>query len=94
MCFGNVIVEDKDEGMNVVILYKIIRDFNIFSNYNDSVIVIEEIIGKLCSNEFLNIGVVRDFMEYVCLREYILYEIYVFFIEKKLVLILLVFCVL
>lgn len=95
MCFGNVIVEDKDEGMNVVILYKIIRDFIIFSNYNDSVIVIKEIIGELCSNEFLNIGVVWDFMEYVCLREYsILYEIYVFFIEKKLVLILLVFCVL
>lgn len=66
MCFGNVIVEDKDEGMNVVILYKIIRDFIIFSNYNDSVIVIKEIIGELCSNEFLNIGVVRDFMEYVC----------------------------
>lgn len=57
MCFGNVIVEDKDEGMNVVILYKIIRDFIIFSNYNDSVIVIKEIIGELCSNEFLNIGV-------------------------------------
>lgn len=83
MCFGNVIVEDKDEGMNVVILYKIIRDFIIFSNYNDSVIVIKEIIGELCSNEFLNIGVVRDFMEYVCLREYILYMKYMYFLLKK-----------
>lgn len=86
--------EDKDEGMNAVTLYKIIRDSITSSNYNDSVIVIKETTGELCSNESLNIGAVRDFTEHVRLREHTLYEIYVPFIEKKSALILLVFRVL
>lgn len=85
-----VTAEDKDEGMNAVTLYKIIRDSNTSSNYNDSVIVIEETTGKLCSNESLNIGAVRDFTEHVRLRDHT----YVPFIEKKSALILLVFRVL
>ncbi|XP_052700895.1 protocadherin Fat 4-like isoform X2 [Crassostrea angulata] len=64
-CFGMVTAEDKDEGMNAVTLYKIIRDSNTSSNYNDSVIVIKETTGELCSNESLNIGAVRDFTEHV-----------------------------
>lgn len=89
-----VTAEDKDEGMNAVTLYKIIRDSNTSSNYNDNVIVIEETTGELCSNESLNIGAVRDFTEHVRLREHTLYEIYVPFIKKKSALILLVFRVL
>lgn len=62
--------EDKDEGANAVTLYKIIRDSNSSSNFNDSVIVIEETTGELCSNGSLNIGAVRDFTEHVRLREH------------------------
>lgn len=75
--------EDKDEGMNAVTLYKIIRDSNTSSNYNDSVIVIEETTGKLCSNESLNIGAVRDFTEHVRLREHTLYMKYMYLLLKK-----------
>lgn len=90
-----VTAEDKDEGMNAVTLYKIIRDSITSSNYNDSVIVIEETTGELCSNESLNIGAVRDFTEHVRLREHTLYMKYMYLLlKKKSALILLVFRVL
>lgn len=90
-----VSADDKDEGMNAVTLYKIIRDSNTSSNYNDSVIVIEETTGKLCSSESLNIGAVRDFTEHVRLREHTLYMKYMYLLlKKKSALILLVFRVL
>lgn len=78
-----VTAEDKDEGMNAVTLYKIIRDSITSSNYNDSVIVIEETTGELCSIESLNIGAVRDFTEHVCLREHTLYMKYMYLLLKK-----------
>lgn len=90
-----VTAEDKDEGMNAVTLYKIIRDSITSSNYNDSVIVIKETTGELCSNESLNIGAVRDFTEHVRLREHTLYMKYMYLLlKKKSALILLVFRVL
>lgn len=83
--------EDMDEGVNAVTLYKIIRDSNSSSNFNDSVIVIEETTGELCSNESLNIGAVKDFTEHVRLREHTVYELCVPFIKKKTAYILSVF---
>lgn len=75
--------EDMDEGVNAVTLYKIIRDSNSSSNFNDSVIFIEKNTGKLCSNGSLNIGAVKDFTEHVRLREHTVYELCVPFIKKK-----------
>ncbi|XP_061172273.1 protocadherin Fat 4-like [Saccostrea echinata] len=69
---GKVIAVDKDEGGNAITMYRITRynDSSIASNFNDSVIVINETTGELFSNGSLNIGSVKDFEEIVIIEAF------------------------
>ncbi|XP_062575471.1 protocadherin Fat 4-like [Saccostrea cucullata] len=67
---GKVLAVDKDEGDNALTMYRITNESSIGSNYNDSVIVINETTGELFSNGSLNIGSVKDFEEIVTVEAF------------------------
>jgi hypothetical protein len=62
---GKVQAVDRDEGENAITRYRITNDSSLPSNFNETVIAVNETTGELYSIGSLDKGSVRDFTEYV-----------------------------